>query len=264
MDLRVAGLLMLSVAAVGQTPILHAPDFAVNQDFTFAESVQSKVSTKSSGSGVEFSFPPPSVSEFNGSVSQKVHIKAVNAIGVPVQFSVVYSGKPPENAAADQGNPLGRTFDVDLTQSEPSVTSGDNKGVSENDRRFVGNNARRLVGYLTALKKLSAVNLALGNPAELPAPVVSGLLDIREGELKSATIQLRNQKPTRTFDVRVVVVKQGGEEVAQNGTLAIAADCSSLTASLKSASTREVTMDAAKIRIDAETSLDLSRTLGGQ
>jgi hypothetical protein len=62
----------------------------------------------------------------------------------------------------------------------------------------------------------------------------------------------------------VVVVKQGGEEVAQNGTLAIAADCSSLTASLKSASTREVTMDAAKIRIDAETSLDLSRTLGGQ
>ena len=88
MSLRIAVLFAFGTVALGQTPMLHVPRFSANQDFSFIEIVRTTTTTKASGTGVTFSFPPPIVSDLSGGLSHNVHVIIVNAAGVPTQVSV--------------------------------------------------------------------------------------------------------------------------------------------------------------------------------
>ena len=261
MPLKTFLLLAFGSVAFSQTPILHPPVFSANQDFFFTESVRTKTTTKASGTGVTFSFPPPSVSDLTGDLSHRVHVIIVNAVGFPTQFAVTYTAKAPDGVTTSKSGPLGRLFVVDSAKQEPQVSVRDGKPITPSDRTFVTDNARRLLSYLAAIKDVSALKVMSGDRVDLPANLVNKLLDIHD-QIRGATMKLSGKEPTLSFDVQVVSIKPGDDDVVMTGLLNVAPDWSSMTGSFSTKSSKEVSLDSAKIRIDAETSLELSRTIG--
>jgi hypothetical protein len=247
---------LVKANASGQVLALVAPSLVPNQDLSIVETLHSKIDTKSSGVGLGFALPPPAVSECSGGLSQTVRILATTDSGVLQKLTVVYRSKNVGDAAGAENNPLGRLFVVDLKEAEPAISTQDDKPVSASERTFVSNNVRRLAGYFAAARELCALDI--GGTTELTPRIISGLLNLQESQIRRASIKAVGEGRDAKFELEIVSVKQGREEVVQKGVLSIAPDWSLLTASLTSGPVREAALDGAKIRVEVGTSLDLS------
>jgi hypothetical protein len=186
---------------------------------------------------------------------------AANAAGVPTHFSVTYTAKAADGVGASQNDPMGRVFVVDSTKQPPEVSVRDGKPITASDRTFVADNVRRLLRYLAATREIAALDLQSGGSVDFPASIVNKLFDLHD-DIRGATIKLSAKEPTLNFDVQIVSIKPGEDDVVMTGVLRVAPDWSSMTGAFDSRSAKVVSVDSAKIRIDAETSLELTRTIG--
>jgi hypothetical protein len=250
------------VALTDASPaVSKIPTFSSNDKWIFSESFHSEINAKSSGNTNDFSFPDPSKSSENGTLTRNLTILSTDKSGLPVKFAIAYSIEDSANPPNDSPV-VGRSFVVDLAPTVPVVSSGvDNGAVPDTAREFVIRDSRRMIDYFIAMRQFAGLNIGTDQEQDLPVGLGCRILGIPQSEVGKIGIKLMADRPALKYSLTIVSNGDKEQQIVTQGVLSIKNDWSVIQASLTTSSVKEVSQDSTKIRVEANTSLDIARRL---